>query len=172
MKNPNSHLTAKERDKVSYPTRRLYNMGVISGDVLDYGSGFGKDVEFLKSRNISCSGYDPHYAPDYPAKRFDTIICNYVLNVLLPEEQAEVLMSVSELLKPEGKAYFSVRRDLKYYGYRTHRVHKLKTYQCNVKLPFKSILKNEFCEIYEYRHFNQTDNDKKEFLKTLHRKQN
>ncbi len=61
------------------------------------------------------------------------------MNVLEPEEQAEVLMSVSELLKPTGTAYFTVRRDLKYEGFRTHFVHKMPTYQCNVVLPYKSI---------------------------------
>lgn len=158
--NPYSHLTAKERDKVSYPTRKLYKMGVIEGDTLDFGSGFGKDAEFLTSKGIPCTNYDPHYDPDYPDKKFDTILCQYVLNVLLPEEQADVLMSVSELLKPTGKAYFTVRRDLKRFGYRTHYVHKVLTYQCNVKLPYKSFFKNDFCEIYEYRHFTQVDNGK------------
>ena len=158
--NSHSHLTAKERDKVSYPTRKLYRMGIIQGEVLDFGSGYGKDAEFLKSQNIRCRNYDPHYAPEYPNEKFDTILCHYVLNVLLPEEQAEVLMSVSELLKPSGKAYFTVRRDLKRTGYRTHYVHKVQTYQSNVILPYKSLFNNDFCEIYEYRHFNQVDNGK------------
>jgi diadenosine tetraphosphate (Ap4A) HIT family hydrolase len=158
--NPNSHLTAKERDKVSYPTRKLFNIGVIKGEVLDFGSGFGKDAEFLNSMNIRCANYDPYHSPDYPDRKFDTILCQYVLNVLLPEEQAEVLMSVSELLKPTGKAYFTVRRDLKRFGYRTHYVHKVPTYQCNVRLPYKTLFMNDFCEIYEYRHFNQVDNGK------------
>lgn len=159
-KNPNSHLTAKERDKVSYPTRWLYQHKLIEGDTLDFGAGFGKDSEFLKSVGINSQDYDPYYAPTYPEQKFDTIICSYVLNVLLPEEQAEVLMSVSELLKPEGKAYFAVRRDLKRTGFRTHFVHKKKTYQCNVVLPYRTVLSNDFCEIYEYRHFNQLNNGK------------
>ena len=158
--NPNSHLTAKERDKVSYPTRKLFNMGVLKGDILDFGSGFGKDVEFLNTKGLNCSAYDPYHAPDYPDQKFDTIICQYVLNVLLPEEQAEVLMSISELLTPTGKAYFTVRRDLKRFGYRMHYVHKVQTYQCNVKLPYKSFFKNDFCEIYEYQHFTQIDSGK------------
>ncbi|MDZ7807408.1 MAG: HIT family protein [Gracilimonas sp.] len=157
--NPNSHLTAKERDKVSYPTRKLFNMGVIEGEVLDFGSGFGKDVEFLNAkeyqlhrlRSASCARLSR-------SRNLIPFICQYVLNVLLPEEQAEVLMSVSELLKPTGKAFFTVRRDLKRVGYRTHYVHKVPTYQCNVKLPYKSFFKNDFCEIYEYRHFTQVDN--------------
>jgi diadenosine tetraphosphate (Ap4A) HIT family hydrolase len=156
--NPNSHLTAKERDKVSYPTRKLFNMGVIKGEVLDFGSGFGKDAEFLRSKNISCTNYDPHHSPEYPIVKFDSILWHYVLNVVLPEVEAEVLMSVSELLKPTGKAFFTVRRDLKRFGYRTHYVHKVPTYQCNVKLPYKSFFENDFCEINEYRHFTQVDN--------------
>ncbi len=162
--NPNSHLTAKERDRPSWPTRKLYRMGAIRGEVLDFGSGFGKDVEFLNRKGISCTGYDPHYAPDYPEKKFDTILCNYVLNVLLPEEQADVLMSVSELLKPKGRAFFTVRRDLKYFGFRRHYVHKVNTYQCNVKLPYKTFFRNDFCEIYKYRHFTQVDNGREDIF--------
>ncbi len=153
--NPFSHLTAKERDKESFPVRWLHQQNVIKGKTLDFGCGFGKDVNYLKEQGLDVQGYDKYYAPEYPTERFDTILCVYVLNVLLPEEQAEVLMSVSELLKPTGKAYFVVRRDVKYKGFRTHKIHQQKTYQCNVVLPFESIFKNDFCEIYAYQHFNQ-----------------
>jgi diadenosine tetraphosphate (Ap4A) HIT family hydrolase len=74
-----------------------------------------------------------------------------VLNVLLPEEQAEVLMNVSLLLKPNGKAYFAVRRDIQYEGFRMHKLHKKETYQCLIKLAYLSIFKNENCEVYEYQ---------------------
>ncbi len=155
-----SHLTAKERDTLSFPARILQSKKLLQGEVLDFGCGFGTDVEILKARGTNIKGYDPHYLPGYPEKKFDTIICFYVLNVLMPEEQAMVLMQVSELLKPTGKAYFAVRRDLKYEGFRTHKVHQKPTYQCNVKLAYMSIFKNENCEIYEYRHYNQIDKPK------------
>ena len=125
------------------------------GEVLDFGCGFGKDVELLKAKGINISGYDKHYFPEYPEKKFDTIICLYVLNVLLPEEQATVLLELSQLVKPTGHVYFAVRRDLRFEGFRTHKIHQLPTYQSNVKLSFKSIFRNENCEIYEYQHFNQ-----------------
>jgi diadenosine tetraphosphate (Ap4A) HIT family hydrolase len=150
-----SHLTAKERDTFSFPAKLLQNKKLLSGDVLDFGCGFGKDVELLKEKGINIVGYDKHYFPEYPTKKFDTIICFYVLNVLLPEEQASVLMEVSLLLKPSGKAFFAVRRDIKYEGFRTHKIHQKPTFQCNVKLNYKSIFKNENCEVYEYKHFNQ-----------------
>jgi len=153
--NPNSHLTAKERDAISFPARHVFNKGLLKGEILDFGCGFGKDVEVLKDKGLDIIGYDKHHFPTYPQKKFDTIICFYVLNVLMPEEQARVLMEVSSLLKPTGKAYFAVRRDIVYEGFRTHKIHQKPTYQCKVILPYSSILKNDNCEIYEYVPFNQ-----------------
>lgn len=157
----NPHLTAKERTTLSFPTRWLKNNNLLKGDILDFGCGFGFDTDQLKKEGFNIIGYDNHYRPEYPNKQFDTIICNYVLNVLEPENQAEVLMAVSELLKPNGIAYFTIRRDLKSEGFRTHFIHKLPTYQCNVVLPYKSVFFNENCEIYEYKLFNKTDYKKK-----------
>ncbi|NBB84651.1 MAG: HIT domain-containing protein, partial [Bacteroidetes bacterium] len=149
----NPHLTAKERDRASFPTRKLWRMEKIRGRVLDFGCGFGADVDFLRSKGLDVTGYDPHYRPDYPEGRFDTILCHYVLNVLLPEVQSQVLMEVSELLKPDGTAYFTVRRDLRRPGYRMHKKHRKRTYQCNVVLPYQTTLKTKFCEIYRYQHY-------------------
>ncbi|HOV48014.1 MAG TPA: HIT domain-containing protein [Anaerolineae bacterium] len=153
--NPNSHLTVKERTQASFPVRYLLNQGLLRGRVLDFGCGLGVDVAFLQARGFEVTGYDPHYAPDPPQGKFDTILCLYVLNVLLPEEQAHVLMAIAELLKPEGRAYFSVRRDIQRDGFRTHVKHNVSVYQCNVRLPYRSLLCTESAEIYEYRHYNQ-----------------
>ena len=153
--NPNSHLTAIEREYLSFPAKILLNKNLLTGDVLDFGCGFGNDVKLLKSKGIKIEGYDKHYFSEYPNKKFDTIICFYVLNVLMPEEQATVLMELSELVKPTGKVYIAVRRDLQFEGFRTHKIHQKKTYQCNVILNSKSFFRNENCEIYEYQHYNQ-----------------
>lgn len=151
--NPNTHLIVKEKTKVSLLMTVLFERNKLKGEILDFGCGLGKDVEFLQSKGFSITGYDPHYFPELPKGNFDTIICNYVLNVLLPEEQSHVLMAVSELLKPEGKAFFAVRRDIKRNGFSYNPKHKLNTYQCNVILPYKSIFKTGNCEIYEYQHY-------------------
>jgi SAM-dependent methyltransferase len=153
--NPYSHLTAKERDSLSYPARLLLKQNLLTGEVLDFGCGFGKDVELLKQRGMNITGYDKYYFPTIPNKRYDTILCLYVLNVLQPEEQATVLMELSQLVKPTGRVYIAVRRDIQFEGFRTHKIHQKKTYQCNVVLNYKSISKNENCEIYEYQHINQ-----------------
>lgn len=153
--NPNSHLTAKERNTLSFTAKILINKNLLIGEVLDFGCGFGSDVALLKQKGINIEGYDKHYFPILPKKKFDTIICFYVLNILMPEEQATVLMELSQLIKPTGKVYIAVRRDLQYEGYKLHKLHQKKTYQCNVMLNSKSFFKNESCEIYEYQHYNQ-----------------
>ncbi|WP_445749858.1 HIT domain-containing protein [Polaribacter sp.] len=153
--NQYSHLTAKERDSLSFPAKIILERNLLVGEVLDFGCGFGKDVALLQEKGISIVGYDKHYFPEFPAKKFDTILCFYVLNVLFQEEQSMVLMELSQLIKPSGKVYIAVRRDIQYEGFRTHKIHQQKTFQCNVILNFKSVFKNKSCEIYEYQHFNQ-----------------
>ena len=155
QKNEFSHLTAIERTKLSFPAKFLLRQNLLKGKILDFGCGFGSDVKLLKQKGFDITGYDPHYFPLYPEQKFDTIICFYVLNVLFPEEQANVLMEVSHLLKPGAKAYYAVRRDIRREGFREHYVHKKPTYQCIVKLPFDSIHLDENCEFYEYTHYNQ-----------------
>ena len=149
-----SHLTAIDRTNLSSPARFLLTKDLLKSRILDFGCGLGTDVKILRQKGSDITGYDPHYAPIYPDGKFDTIVCGYVLNVLMPEEQADVLMNIAHLLKPGGKAYYAVRRDLKKEGFREHYVYKKPTYQCTVKLPFKSIDLNEYCEIYEYVHYN------------------
>jgi 2-polyprenyl-3-methyl-5-hydroxy-6-metoxy-1,4-benzoquinol methylase len=73
---------------------------MFKGRILDYGCGFGFDTEDLKQKGFDIIGYDNYYRPSFPEGKFDTIICNYVLNVLEPYAQAEVLMNVSNLLAP------------------------------------------------------------------------
>lgn len=156
--NQYSHLTAIDRTYLSFPARFLLERNLIQGRVLDFGCGFGNDVKLLEKRKLDIIGYDPYYYPESPGGKFSTILCLYVLNVLFPEEQARVLMEVSHLLEPGGKAYYAVRRDLKREGFREHYVHKKPTYQCFVKLPFRSIHLDESCEIYEYRPYNYCRN--------------
>ena len=76
----NPQLTAIERTSISFPTRWLKQNNLLKGEILDFGCGFGFDTDQLKEQGFDILGYDNYYRPDYPEKRFDTIVCNYVLN--------------------------------------------------------------------------------------------
>jgi ATP adenylyltransferase len=73
--NQYNYLTAKERETLSFPAKLLLNKSLLVDDILDFGCGFGKDVELLKAKGKNITGYDIHYFPKYPTKKFDTIIC-------------------------------------------------------------------------------------------------
>ncbi|MFN6564901.1 MAG: bifunctional class I SAM-dependent methyltransferase/HIT family protein [Nostoc sp. ChiSLP01] len=158
QKNQFSYLTAIERTYLSFPAQFLLNQNLLQGKILDFGCGFGNDVKILRQKGCDITGYDPYYFPEYPQNKFDTIICFYVLNVLFAEEQANILMQISHLLKAGCKAYYVVRRDIKKEGFREHYVHKKPTYQCIVQLPFPSLYLDEHREVYEYIHYNHQQN--------------
>jgi ATP adenylyltransferase len=158
--NKHSHLTAIERTKLSKPMKWLKDHYKLAGEILDYGCGLGTDVGFLKEKQYDIEGYDKYYFTKISKSSYDTITCIYVLNVLKPLEQTKVIMEISHRLKPGGKAYFVVRRDIKHEGFRVHKKHKKHTYQTYVKLPFKSIYSSNSFEIYEYQHYNITSLNK------------
>ena len=154
QKNIYSHLTAKERAKLSFPMSWLKNKGKLKGKILDYGCGFGTDADLLNSKGFEVDKFDKYYFNNPLTEQYDIITCIYVLNVVEPIIQTDILLEISSLLKPGGRAYFAVRRDIKKDGFRMHYVHKKPTFQTNVRLPYKSIYTSDSCEIYEYQHYN------------------
>lgn len=103
----NAWRTAITRKKPSKPIAALEADGRLVGRVLDYGSGRGYDACYL---GAEC--YDPHFQPDMPDGLFDTIVCNYVLNVIPSEsERLQVIADIQSRLKSDGRAYISVRAD-------------------------------------------------------------
>ena len=119
------YLTAIKRTDLSVPVRYLLQHSLLKGRILDFGCGFGYDTDELKRRGYDIIGYDYYYRTEYPDGKFDTIFCVYVLNVLEPYAQAEVMMNVSNLLSPKGTAYFAVRRDIKEEGFRLHAIYRV-----------------------------------------------
>lgn len=127
-----AHLTAISRRTASAPARWLCDPkrgSEFIGDMwthLDYGCGRGADAD-----TFGWDRYDPHYFPELPTRNdYHTITCTFVLNVIeSPVEREMILSIIRSLLRPGGKAYITIRRDVK-----TEGVTSRGTYQENVVL--------------------------------------
>lgn len=133
------HKTAITRSKFPQPTQYLVNHDLLHGDTLDFGCG--KCAEL--NSQLGIDSYDSYYQPLYPIKQYDTIVCNYVLNVVPPDIQKWIVSQIKGLLKPNGIAYISVRRDIKE-DYKTK-----ETEQYVVRLDCVSVVKNSNFEMYQ-----------------------
>jgi hypothetical protein len=123
-----SHKTAITRTRISAPARFLMEAGLVSqysSRWLDYGCGKGNDADSLRIEK-----FDPHFFPEIPAGKFDTITCTYVLNTIeSKKEQCDILLDILDRLNEGGQAFVTVRRDVKTKG-----MTKRGTYQENVQL--------------------------------------
>jgi len=136
-----SHLTAITRKNLSQPTKYLKKHNLLEGRILDFGCGKGFDTDYLASEGYDIIGYDPYFRPEKPEDKFDTIVCNYVLNVLDEKEEKKVLGEIKSLLVHCGFAYITVRRDIKKDGWT-----KRGTFQRNVELNLPILTENaKFC---------------------------
>jgi diadenosine tetraphosphate (Ap4A) HIT family hydrolase len=142
-----NNSTIVDRTSDSFLTHFLLKRKLLVGEILDFGIGKYFNPSHLHKLGYNIVNYDRYNKHhEYPQKRFDTIICNTVLCALKPFDRSRVLMSVSDLLKPTGKAYFLAYKDLEDFP--------------NIILPYKSLFCNHILEIYEYRHYNQIKRDK------------
>ncbi len=116
--------TAITRKGISVPMKYLDKNGLLVGRKLDYGSGRGFDADAFGMER-----FDPNHFPTMPQGKFDTITSNYVLNVVHPSQVDKLVADIKKRLNKGGKAYISVRRDIKAEGYT-----KSGTFQHNVEL--------------------------------------
>jgi ubiquinone/menaquinone biosynthesis C-methylase UbiE len=101
----------------------------------------------MDAYRLKIEKYDPFYFPwdiEENVGKYDIITCNYVLNVLIPDDVEVVLYQIYRLLKVGGRAYITVRRGKLAEGKTS------KGFQYSVVLPkFKSIRRTSSYEIYE-----------------------
>ena len=107
----NSYKTAIKRRGLPNPTRWLLSQRLLRGTILDYGCGKCHEIN---NQNFVTDGYDPYYRPEVLIKKYDTIICNFVLNTLESIfERVAIVQRIRRLLSSNGVAYISVRNDKK-----------------------------------------------------------
>jgi hypothetical protein len=143
MKTDLSYRTAIKRTKLSIPTKFLIDSSRINGRVLDYGCGRGFDADYF-----GWDKYDPYYNPVSIFGPYDTIVCNYVLNVIPNEsDRTATLTTIKNLLCDGGAAYITVRREKNKLNGWT----KNGTYQTRVELDLPIVKQtNDYC-IYEMK---------------------
>lgn len=75
----------------------------------------GTDVDFLRSKNIKADAHDPYWHPNEAAlnKKYDIVLCTYVLNVVDEPTRKSIIKRLKDLTKSNGKVYITVRRDIK-----------------------------------------------------------
>ena len=138
----NAHKTATTRSKLSAPARYLSENNLLQGRCLDYGCGKGFDCDTL-----GFDGFDPFFREDLEVEdgAYDTIMCNFVLNVLQDEAQQLVLRCIERALADDGVAYISVRNDKKNLnGYTS-----IGTYQTFVDLDLPVVTKTSSFVMYK-----------------------
>ena len=144
-----SHKTAISRKGPSAPLKLLLGKESLKSPILDYGCGRGADSKHLSALSYDVSSYDPYWSPiniDDKDGAYNTIICNYVLNVVEKLEEEDILKDIKRLLSKNGVAYLAVRRDIKKEGVTT------KGLQRNVTLNLPKLYekKGSFC-IYKLK---------------------
>tara|TARA_B100001093_G_C26854035_1_gene1026552 strand:- start:4068 stop:4550 length:483 start_codon:yes stop_codon:yes gene_type:complete len=131
---------AIKRTNLSKAATVLNKLEVLKGDILDFGCGYGFDADYCKWNK-----YDPYYFDNFPKKKFDTIVCINVLNVVSSKIRKEIINNIKDLLKDDGCAYLIAPRNVpikgKYSGFQRRP-------QNYVVLSLKSIFKDSSFEIY------------------------
>ena len=130
---------AVERGTVSFAARWLVQQQLIRGRVLDYGCGFGLDAD-----HYGWEGFDPYYRQQPPTGEFDTIVCNYVLNMLTRASRRAALDRIQALLTQSGRAWLIVPRNIPL----TDKVAMRKQIQNYVQLELPSVYADEKLAIY------------------------
>lgn len=104
--------TAMSRKTLSQPAKWLKKKGLLNGTILDFGCGRGTDAKFLAKDGIEVATYDKFWGPCMPQGYFDTVMSNFVFNVITDDTD---FFEALELLKAKvaqgGTAYITVRRE-------------------------------------------------------------
>jgi hypothetical protein len=130
---------AVRRSTVSSGAKWLVANLRVHGRVLDFGCGFGFDAN-----HFGWEAFDPHYRPDQPTGKFDTIICNHVLNMLTRNSRRNAINAIQCLLTDEGIAWLIVPRNIPRWG----KLGLRKRIQNYVRFDMRSEYRDEKLEIY------------------------
>lgn len=86
--------TAIGRTGLSRPSRFALQFGLYnkSETILDYGCGRGFDVAVLRGQGFAAKAWDPHFFPDNPKPKSDTVNIGFVLNVIEDRKERRAVL--------------------------------------------------------------------------------
>lgn len=140
--NSQSEQTAIWRNKLSAPSKWLFENEKLNGRVLDFGCGHGDLQKYLDPK---IDQFDPFWTPEVQfiglLGNYDTVVMNYVLNVLDPALVKPTLSQAAQCLRSGGILFVAVRRDLKKEGPTSRGAQ----YNVELDLPVVFERKGQFC---------------------------
>jgi hypothetical protein len=92
--------TAMSIKTASAPTREAFSLGYLKEVIFDWGCGKERDTNFLKENGLNVISYDKFLKPfpnpnDVDFTEINSIICNYVINVIEnPTERLELIEDI------------------------------------------------------------------------------
>lgn len=152
---------AVHRNSVSSGAAWLVNHNLVQGRVLDYGCGFGFDAD-----HFGWQGFDPYYRQQPPQGKFDTILCNHVLNMLTRASRHSALNQIQDLLTETGVTWLIVPRNIPRIGKLAVR----KRIQNYVVLSLPSAYADEALEIYRMTATARFEDQTEEIERRLNRR--
>ncbi|MCZ2077747.1 MAG: class I SAM-dependent methyltransferase [Bryobacterales bacterium] len=115
-----SHKTAIKRKSPSQIARKLDKQGVLRSlavhSILDFGCGYGADVEFYRSKGYEADGFDiePRFGWTQVNERpYDLVTLVFVVNVLpRSEDRLSAARDAARHVRPGGHLLIAARSDL------------------------------------------------------------
>ena len=130
---------AIRRSTVSFGAGWLVKGGYVKGRVLDFGCGYGFEAD-----HFGWEAFDPYYRQRHLEGKYDTIICNHVLNMLTRGSREQSIRTIQGLLAPHGAAFLIVPRNIPVTG----KVALRKRIQNYVVWTLPSLYQDKKLEIY------------------------
>ncbi len=78
------HKAALKRSELSRPVRIALEADLFTEETtfFDYGCGYGRDIQDIRDRGYTSSGWDPYYRPDAEIEPADIVNLGYIINVI------------------------------------------------------------------------------------------
>lgn len=101
--------TAVQKSEASATTLWAMEKGLLSPPVLDWGSGYGEDVAYLKEIGVEAVGYDPTHQPHLPPQgAFGSAQVAHVIDIISdPSERVRTLGQLRSHLAPGANVVIS-----------------------------------------------------------------